>query len=173
MDCLNQRALCVPEHLATSILQKGFTPSMDAQMDNRLVDLMANAVPGCRAVTPLDSGMVWLTPYVVVGNRSGASCLISRRKEPEADYFEPFSLGVTGYCRESETADMAAARILLEATGIPAQSVLRAGFAGFVWLNRSRYEATHIGLVYKVLVDAPGNQIANNECFKGIRKKKF
>lgn len=167
MDCLKQRALCVPEHLASSVLQKGFTPATDMQMDGRLVDLMAHAVPGCRAAMPLDSGMVWLTPYVVVGNRAGASCLVSRRKEPKADYFEPFSLGVTGYCSEGETADMAAARILREATGIPSQHVVRAGFAGFVRLNRSRYEATHIGLVYRVLVDAPGNQIMNSECFKG------
>lgn len=167
MECMKQKALCVPEHLAASILRKGFTPAHDGQMDGRLVDLMAHARPQCRAVTPLDSGMVWLAPYVVVGNQAGHSCLVSRRKEPEADYFEPFSLGVTGYCRENETADMAAARILLDTTGIPSQDVVRAGFSGFVWLSRSRYEATHIGLIYRVLVDAPGNEVRSSACFKG------
>lgn len=167
MECLNQRALCVPEQVASSILRKGFTPANESPADGRLEDLMAYASLGCRATMPLDSGMVWLAPYVVVGNRAGESCLVSRRKDPQADYFEPFSLGVTGYCREGETADMAAARILLETTGIPLQRVIRAGFSGFVWLNRSHYEATHIGLVYQVLVDEPGNGIMNSECFKG------
>lgn len=167
MDCVHQRGLCVPEYLASSILQKGFTDVIDANLNNRLIDLMAQAVPRCRAVTPLDSGMVWLTPYVVVGDGSSHACFVSRHKETDAAFFEPFSLGLTGHCRESETADMAAARILYELVGTSVHDVIQADLAGLVWLNRSRFEATHIAIVYKVRVNILHDHAIDRECFKG------
>lgn len=170
MDCTRMRALCVPEPIVSSIIPKGYTFATSGQMEGRLMDLMEQATVRCLLTAQQNSEMVWLSPYVIVGCGTGQSCFVSKRKYETAAGFSPFSLGLSGYCLENESADVAAARILYESLGYSPYDVSRAGFIGFVWIGRSEV-ANHIAMVYKVLIKDPAQIMVSNKTIKGCWMK--
>jgi len=167
LDCTQLRSLCVPETIASSLLEKGFTADNGEGIGTKLFDLLENAVVRCRREATAESAVVWLIPYVIVGSRTGRTCFVSKSRRKNSICVETCSLGLTGYCGENETPETAAARILFDSLGVSPDDIACASMMGFLWIRKTPVTAAHIAVVYKVLIDDPCCKPAFNEDLDG------
>lgn len=162
-DC----ALCIPKHTAAAILRRGLTFATHEHIDTRLLDLMENADAVSSLTAEKNADLLWLKPFVIVGNQANYSCFISSYQQDKSIGHVPMSMGLTGYCYPHENAEVAAARILHETLGYSPDDIISAGMIGFIWIDYPKAYADSIAIVYKVLVNDPNRRTIDGARYHG------